>query len=114
MKAAGTAIAIASLLLLIVALGVTGASLTATLQTALNPSGEAYELNLDAANNLVISDWGADEIWQLNPATNVYTIYHGTSSASDARVDSNGDIWWTEPDSDKVGRYSVANDEITT
>ena len=56
-------------------------------ETPLNIDGSAYEINIDAAGNLWISDYGADEIWQVNPATAAYTIYQGIQAPSDARRD---------------------------
>lgn len=113
MKVIGGALALATFLLLLIALGITGASFFDALETALNPFGIAYELNLDQDGDLIVSDYGAGEVWQINPATNVYTIYQGATSATDARVDSSGNMWWTDIDSNIVGRYSVGDDTVT-
>lgn len=67
-------------------------------EAALNPAGEAYELNADAAGNLWVSDFGAGEIWHIHPATGVYTAYEGLSTPSDARPDGSGSVWWTDSD----------------
>jgi streptogramin lyase len=111
MKIAGTALAMATFLLLVVALGDTGANLLGALETDLNPVGQAYELNQDASGNLIVSEYGAGEVWQVNPATNVYTVYNGITSATEAKVDSAGNVWWTAVD--MVGRYSISNDSVT-
>ena len=34
---------------------------------------------------MMLGDYGADEIWQLDPSTGVYTVYQGVTSAGDAR-----------------------------
>ena len=57
-------------------------------EMALNQeTGTAYELNRDEDGTLWISDYDADEVWQVDPARGVYTIYHGIDAPSDARHD---------------------------
>ena len=36
--------------------------------------GSVYEINPDARGTLWLSEFEADQVWQLNPATGVYTI----------------------------------------
>lgn len=114
MKSAGIAIAVAAFLLLAIAFVVTGATLIGSIQMALNPAGEAYELNLDGASNLIITDGAVGEIWQVPSATSVttYTVYHGAYGAVDAHADSAGNLWWVDYGS-VVGRFDITSDEIT-
>jgi streptogramin lyase len=90
------------------------ADLTSSHETALNPSGKAFEVNPDAGGNLWISDYFAQEIWQLDPGTNVYTIYQGMHGASDARRDGKGDVWWTNYIDNHLGRISLNTSQVTT
>ena len=41
----------------------------------LTPDGYVYELNPDPQGNLWLSEFHANQVWQINPATNVYTIF---------------------------------------
>lgn len=82
-------------------------------EASLNPTGEVYELNRDAAGNLIISEWGSDEVWHVNAATSAYTVYEGIEYVVDARPDATGAIWWT--DSGAVfGRIDVQAGTLTT
>lgn len=83
------------------------------LETALNPEGTAYEINADDQGVLWISDNTANEIWALDPATGVYTIYHGTSTPSDARRAADGDVWWVAQADDRLGRVSPGSNQVT-
>jgi streptogramin lyase len=82
-------------------------------ETPLNPSGEAYELNVDGEGNLWASDFGAEEIWQIHPATGVYTTYAGLSSPSDARSDASGHVWWSDTD-DELWRLALGSGIVTS
>jgi streptogramin lyase len=83
-------------------------------EMALNQeTGTAYELNRDEDGSLWISDYDADEIWQVDPAREVYTIYHGIDAPSDARHDGSGNVWWGDADSNRFGRLSTASLEKT-
>lgn len=79
----------------------------------LNPAGEAYELNLDSQGMLWISDYGAGEIWRINPPTGNYTIFEVGGSPSDARSDGAGLVWWVDFNSNQLGRLSVADGEAS-
>ena len=83
------------------------------LDMKLNQEGEAYEVNQDEFGHLWISDYGAGEIWQVNPAGGVYTIYHGISAPSDARSDGNGTVWWGDAGSNHLGRLSTTSLDMT-
>ena len=82
-------------------------------ETALNPEGAAYEINAGPQGLLWISDNGADEIWALNAATGVYTIYQNASAPSDARRAADGDVWWIAQTEDRLCRLSPDSGEVT-
>lgn len=71
------------------------------------PNSRAWELNSGADGQLWISDFEAGEIWQLNPATNVYTTYNLASGVSDGRPDANGNLWWVGYDDYNFGRLDL-------
>jgi streptogramin lyase len=76
--------------------------------------GSVYEINPDARGTLWLSEFEADQVWQLNPATGVYTIYHGLVAASDARMDAAGDVWWSDFWNGNLGRISLTAVTVTT
>lgn len=82
-------------------------------ETGLNPTGEAYELNLDSQGMLWISDYGAGEIWRVNPPTGSYAIFEVGGRPSDARGDGAGRVWWADFDSNRLGRLSAADGEAS-
>lgn len=88
--------AIASLIFLVIGLilspSVHGANVP---ETPLNPAGLVFEVNLDPQGYLWVSDYGAGEIRRIHPATGAYTLYTDLAGASDARMDSAGNVWWT-------------------
>jgi streptogramin lyase len=90
------------------------ADLASSYETDLNPSGGAFEVNPDTGGNLWISDVFADEIWQLDPRAGVYTIYQGMPGASDARRDSEGDVWWANYVDNHLGQISLSANQVTT
>ncbi len=79
----------------------------------LKTNGQAWELNADANGHLWISDYKAGEIWQLNPASDVYTTYTGLDGASDGRLDASGDLWWASYDDYAFGRLDLDNNLST-
>jgi streptogramin lyase len=85
-----------------------------TQETWLDFTGTAYEINPDTQGNLWISDDGANQIWQVNPASGVYTIYPGMANASDARMDPAGVVWWTNAGNTDLGRISLGTSTVTT
>ena len=104
------------LLALGVASGLTVAKAAGTmvLEDSLNPTGNAYEINPDTHGNLWITDYGANEVRQVNPATRVVTIYSGLKNATDARMDPAGMVWWTNADGRALGRISLGTSTVTT
>jgi streptogramin lyase len=83
-------------------------------EMALNQeTGTAYEVNGDESGALWISDYDADEIWQVDPVQGVYTIYQGIAAPSDARPDNSGAVWWGDADSNRFGRLSTTSVEKT-
>src|SRR5512143_755430 len=65
-------------------------------EAGLNPAGIAYQVNPDAGGNLWISDYGAYEVWRVDPATSVYTIYRGMANVTDARKSTSQEVWWVD------------------
>jgi streptogramin lyase len=76
--------------------------------------GSVYEVNPDAHGNLWLSEFEADQVWQLNPATGVYTIYHDLVAVNDARMDAAGDVWWSDFWNGNLGRISLTAATVTT
>ena len=108
------AIVTGAALTLILMIGLAGADGPKVSETNLNPSGTVYEINPDAQGNLWVTDNGADEIRQVNPATGVYTIYHNMDHANDARMDAAGNVWWTDYQNARLGRIAVSASTLTT
>jgi streptogramin lyase len=77
-------------------------------EAALNHSGQVWEINLDDAGNLWISDFKADEIWQVHPASGAYTIYQELQAPADARLDASGNLWWGDGVEGRFGRLDLA------
>jgi streptogramin lyase len=100
--------------LLLLAAGITTANGIPAQETGLDPLGTAYELNRDEQGDLWISDYGADQIWQVTPATGVYTIYQDMANATDARRDAAGMVWWTDLNSSQLGRILPSAGTVTT
>jgi streptogramin lyase len=107
--AAGVATAL--LLAVLVPLAAAG---VAVQEAALNPTGTPLELNRDAAGNLYITDFGAGEVWVVDPSTSSYTVYEGLGPVVDARPDQGGAIWWTEWFAPVFGRIDVQAGTLTT
>ncbi len=83
-------------------------------EDSLDPTGIAYEINPDTHGNLWITDYGADQVRQVHPATGVVTIYSGLDNATDARMDPAGMVWWTNADDRALGRISLGASTVTT
>jgi streptogramin lyase len=94
--------------------GTTSAGAPTGREMDLTLGGSVYEVNPDARGNLWLSEFEADRVWQLNPATGAYTIYHGLVAASDARMDATGDVWWSDYWNGNLGRISLAAATVTT
>jgi len=103
---------------LIMALGLVGITDAASnplgQEMNLTAGGSVYEVNPDAHGNLWLSEYAADRVWQVNLATDVYTIYEGLPNASDARRDAAGDVWWSDYDGGNLGRISLSAGTVTT
>jgi streptogramin lyase len=82
-------------------------------EVPLTPGGIAYEINRDAAGRLYVSDWGAREIWRVEPATRASTRFTGLGAVNDARPDSAGNIWWTDYDNPVLARINTAANPVT-
>ena len=82
-------------------------------ETDLSPGGEVYEVNPGADGKIYLSDYDAQQIWQIDPLTSTKVVYQLAYTPVDARPDSTGNIWWTEG-SNVIGRVNVQSDTITT
>lgn len=91
---------------------IVGASDLAFEQANLNPHGKVYEVNTDASGFLYLSDYLVNEVWRVE-ATGFYTVYEAVDSATDAKADAAGDIWWTNG-AVTFGRISVPENAVTT
>jgi streptogramin lyase len=69
-------------------------------------------VNTDASGLLYLSDYLVNEVWRVE-ATGFYTVYQGVDSATDAKTDAAGDIWWTNG-AVTFGRISVPENTLTT
>ncbi len=87
---------------------------TQTMQeTPLNEKGLVHELFRAANGELWISDFLADEIWQVDPKSGSYTVYENMVGASDGRLDSKGQLWWSDFDGSAVGRLVPGASQAT-
>jgi streptogramin lyase len=96
MHARPVAMAIVFGALVFLVLGVASASGgSATLEEAHVTFGGVYEIHRSPDGDLVISDYGGQKIWLVDPATDGYTTY-AVGRAIDAKGDGQGNIWWTD------------------
>ena len=82
----------------ILAMGLTWATIANSgifAETDLTPTGDLLEVNQGLAGDVIVSDLGAGEIWQIEPATGVYSQYETIPDVTDAQQDAAGNIWWT-------------------
>ena len=84
-----------------------------TQETPLNPSGEAYELDLDNQGFLWVSDANAGEIWRFNAESGDYSRYPVGGGPSDAHGDGSGAVWWADFTNNHLSRLSAASNQIT-
>jgi streptogramin lyase len=78
-------------------------------------SGTVYEINRDDAGKLYVTNWGAGQIWRVDPVSSTYSRFDGLGRPNDARPDSAGNIWFTDWASPMLGRISVGpNPTLTT
>lgn len=82
-------------------------------EASLNPGGAANEINVGPDGLLWISDFGAHEIWQVNPATAAYTVFHGMVAPNDARVASTGYVYWGAGEDNQFGRLDPDTGEAS-
>jgi streptogramin lyase len=83
-------------------------------EMALNPTGDAYEISLDASGNLWVSDYSAGELWKVSPAGNTYSVYPVSGTPSDAHADSSGKIWWANTFNSQISRLSPTLNVVET
>jgi streptogramin lyase len=91
---------------------VISASTLNTEEADLNPSGNVYEVNRGSNGDVYVSDYTLGEVWHV-ASSGVYTLYSEIPAVTDARPDSNGDIWWTD-NYQTFGRINIADDTVTT
>ena len=84
-----------------------------TKELELSDSGYAYEVNPDSEGHLWVSDYDAYELWEIDPARGVYTIYEDFDYVSDARKDSSGYVWWTNYSDSKLGKFDPRTKILT-
>lgn len=67
-------------------------------EAVFTPGGKPNEANLAGDGMLYISDYGAGEVWVVDPNTSAYTRYTSVALASvtDARPATDGRIWFTD------------------
>jgi streptogramin lyase len=74
--------------------------------------GTVYEINPGTAGDIYASNNSASEVWRID-ASGAYTVYEGIGSATDAKLDSAGDIWYTDSGL-SFGRIDVSSEIRTT
>ncbi len=94
-----------TIMLIVVGL-VHGFGLVTELDLNKSDDGLAFELYRDKNGHLWISEFGAGEIWQIDPILEEYTVYGNLTGASDVKVDGDGDIWWNNYLDNELGRYT--------
>ena len=82
-------------------------------ESELNPTGAAYEINIGPEGHLWISDFGANEIWQVNPVSGAYNVYQGIFAPSDARLADTGYVWWGGGADNRFGRLDPDTGEAS-
>lgn len=107
------AVSIAAAPMLAAAAIAAGAADMAGYEADLTSDGTVYEVNRGADGQLYISDYDAQEIWRVDPASGAYTLYQGVGSVVDARQDGAGNIWWTDA-ATGFGTLSMTTNVMTT
>lgn len=95
--------------ILIVASRASGAiSQQTAYEMPLNPGGSVFEMNRDPQGHLWVSEYMAGEVWDLDPAGGMYTIYQGMDYPGGARSDGAGTVWYVEASANYLGQLSTA------
>jgi hypothetical protein len=81
-------------------------------ETDLNPDGYAYEINSGLDGTLWISDYSAGEIRAYQPSSNLMTIYADLGLVSDARPDGEGNVWFIDQGTDRLGKLNPFTGEL--
>jgi streptogramin lyase len=59
--------------------------------------GASYEVTADAHGDLWVSDYGASQIWGIDPVTGVYTAVHvSPHQPASAQIGPDGALWWRD------------------
>ncbi len=83
-------------------------------EDSLDPTGHAYEINPDTHGNLWITDYRANQIRKIQPATGAVTVYSGLANPSDARLDAAGMVWLTNAGNTDLERISPGTSTVTS
>jgi len=81
-------------------------------ETALNPDGLGYEINLSPDGKIVLSDFDGGEIRIYTADGSQAVIFSGVGLVSDARADTNGTIWYIEEGRQCLGEMNPINGEV--
>lgn len=81
-------------------------------ETALDPAGAAFEVNIDAQGVLWISDYDRGQVRGLYPEEGYFEVYPVGGHPSDARHDG-AHLWWVDAEGDIVGRVSTVDGAVT-
>jgi streptogramin lyase len=107
--------ALAGLIAMFCLTGIAAAADIPAEDAGLNPTGKVYDVNRDAVGGVVLSDYGAGEVWRVAADTGATTRYAGLPTPIDARADRAGDIWWVNYDyGAELGRINVEDGTVTT
>lgn len=84
----------------------------------LDPNGQAFEIYWGNSGDLWLTDSGGNSspgaLWQIFPNTQVYNRYEVPNGASDAHVDGQGKVWWTNITTNTLNRLVPGELTATT
>jgi len=106
------ALGLSTILALAAMVSLAGAGPVIIRESNLNPVGQVFEVNADSSGKLWISDNLANEIWRVDPTNGQYTAYQGMNRANDAKMDTAGNVWWTDTDG-YLGRIAPGTNTLT-
>jgi streptogramin lyase len=106
------ALLLAALALALIPIVLSSASSLALEEADLTAFGQVYEINRGADGQLYISDYGAQELWRVDPVTGAYTVY-AVGRVTDAKANGAGDMWWADA-ADGFGTMPVTGDTMTS
>lgn len=68
----------------------------------LNVAGDVHDIHIAATGEIIVSDYGAGEIWKVSADQKQYTRYHNLGAVENAAMDKTGKLWWVDG-TDRIG-----------